>query len=433
MRITLAAMKAGDIRKKGYFSFGCALLSAIIIPVYHRFFPPVLILWCVLWILENYDNKSLLCGIEDLYKLLVILFLAIYVWQAIGLIYTADRKNGIDFIIMRLPFLLFPIIFLNPGELLKKNIRMILRVFAISTCIYLFFCFLVALAKSIGFSDGMITFKPYPEARYWENYFFASGYFTVKAHPSYIALYTVFSLLTALDSVFDKTIRKPIRIGWFLLFVFLIASLYFLSSRAGLFALVVTVPILVYMRLDNKIRLYGSIFSILVITGVIIVFMSSNSRFDAYAKRIAKASVIEILKFDERGNLWKSSLQVIGRNPILGVGTGDAKAELLKEYNSNNFDLPVNGSYNVHNQYLEFLLEGGAVSLLLFLSIIFSMLLISLKHGSTINFLFVLVAAIFFLSESMLNRLAGISFFTFITFLIYFIENKSFQEKLSRT
>ena len=53
-----------------------------------------------------------------------VLFISIYIWQLIGLVYTDNVHEGIEYLILNLPVLIFPMIFyfsnLNSSHFLKK-------------------------------------------------------------------------------------------------------------------------------------------------------------------------------------------------------------------------------------------------------------------------------------------------------------------------
>lgn len=95
MKLLNETILNADLLKKGFFSFLCALFVVIILPIHVRYLPPFMILWCVFWIAENYLRIALISGCRKSFKILFILFISYYLWQAVGLTYSSDIKLGI--------------------------------------------------------------------------------------------------------------------------------------------------------------------------------------------------------------------------------------------------------------------------------------------------------------------------------------------------
>lgn len=421
MTISFASKQYKELEERGFLPFCCAVLSAITISLYSWYFPPVMVIWCVVWIVgKNKGILKLLKNDVD-YSVLLTLFIALYIWQIVGLLYSNNSKNGFENIFMRLPFLIIPFLLQNPGEMIKKNGRLLLHIFALGVVLYILICLIHALLQSLQYYNGAWIFKPYPENRYWNNYFFSSGGFTMRVHPSYFAMYTIMAIFIAFEAILNKSVNRISSWGWRIAVILMIISLYLLSSRAALLAIVVTVPIYFINRVKNNINFMVSFFGILMLFVVFFSVLNGNARFNYYSQKLRGSSLKEFLMLDERGNLWKSALKVIDKNILLGVGTGDLKEELLKEYNKNENVSRLKFSYNAHNEYLEMFLENGIIGLIIFLCILAWIFFISLKKKNILYTIFVLTCLTFFLFESMLSRLAGLSYFTVFSFLFFYI------------
>jgi O-antigen ligase len=74
-----------------------------------------------------------------------------------------------------------------------------------------------------------------------------------------------------------------------------------------------------------------------------------------------------------RFNSLKSSWNIFLKNPIIGVGTGDWRDELVKEYLA--ADMPCNAHEQTapHNQYLRTLLKYGIIGFVIYLFYIFKL------------------------------------------------------------
>lgn len=112
--------------------------------------------------------------------------------------------------------------------------------------------------------------------------------------------------------------------------------------------------------------------------------------------------------------LWINAYQVIEDNPLLGVGTGDVRIALDSIYSKNKFKFALEKKLNPHNQYLQ---TGVALGLAGITSL-FAMLLIPLYYSIRYRhflFLSLLIIYIFnMLTESVLERQAGIIIFTLL-------------------
>jgi O-antigen ligase len=129
---------------------------------------------------------------------------------------------------------------------------------------------------------------------------------------------------------------------------------------------------------------------------------------------------------ESRLSIWKVSFNIIRENPIFGVGTGDIQDELNREYRlSGSTDLKTDNNLNAHNQFLEIILENGLIGLLLFISILFVMFSIAWSEQNILYLMFLFIVVFSFLFETMLNRLAGVSFFSLFSFLLLHIESKT--------
>ncbi|HKK41195.1 MAG TPA: O-antigen ligase family protein, partial [Bacteroidales bacterium] len=123
-------------------------------------------------------------------------------------------------------------------------------------------------------------------------------------------------------------------------------------------------------------------------------------------------------KDDPRIIIWKSAYNLFRENKILGVGIGDVRNELAREYLKIGEKKMAEERLNAHNQFLGVLLESGLVGLAVFLSIFIVMLLIAIRERNLLYLLFIVISVIFFSFESVLYRLAGVTFFSLFSFVL---------------
>jgi O-antigen ligase len=125
---------------------------------------------------------------------------------------------------------------------------------------------------------------------------------------------------------------------------------------------------------------------------------------------------------DEKSNprimIWKSAVNIIKKHKLIGVGIGDVKKELVDEYERIGEKEMAAERLNCHNQYLEIMLENGIIGLLIFLTLIGTMFYISFSEKNLLYSIFILIMIVFFIFESVLKRLPGITFFALFSFLL---------------
>ena len=209
-------------------------------------------------------------------------------------------------------FIIFPFVLIFPGDLIRKKVRLLLRIFSLSTLFYILFLFGLALVRSVYITNGAITFNPHPPEYDYANYFFGT-YFVFLQHPTYMAMYVVFSMFIAFESFFDNQQRYFFRILWLLSGILLLISLYFLSSRAGIFSALLIIPLYLINKFI-KIKKWGiSVLIVIVATPVVIFSFLNNDRIKYYLPEANEASLVDKFMLDNRIPIWKSAIKVIKR------------------------------------------------------------------------------------------------------------------------
>jgi O-antigen ligase len=415
--ISIKVKNIRDLIQQGRLTFFSCLLSVIIIPVKVDFLPPIMILWVVAWIIENNQRFNQIWNLKDPAVLLFIGFALYFCWYLTGLIYTEDLHNGKLLIFRRLSFIVFPFVLIFPGDFIKKRIGLILKIFCLSTLSYILFSLLFAFIRSVYISNGSITFNPHPPDYTYENYFFGTQ-FAFSQHPTYLAMYVVFSIFIAFEAFFDRKLRPLRRILYLLAVLTFLISLFLLSSRAGILSALILLPVFLFFRFRQKKKWWFQLLIIITAVCTLTVLFLNNDRLKYYFPEVPETSVVEKVMLDNRIPIWKSSIDVIKKNLFLGVGAGDASHQIQKEYLKNGYTEAYYNNLNAHNQYLEVLVGTGLIGFLIFGSILLYMIKRMISDRNLLFGLFILNILIFFLFESILNRIAGITFFSLFAFLL---------------
>jgi O-antigen ligase len=395
------------------------LITVFILPVYIHLLPPVMIAWVLFWIFDNRRGLKMNIIMGNQTTILFSLFIAFFLWQICGLLVAESLNTGIERLFKRLSFILFPLVLFYPGSRIRKNIDLIIRLFAIGTFVYLVYCFGHALYNSMSLQDHKWVFNAHPSDYVWENHFYGSR-LSDPVHPSYLAMYIVVSVLISFETFFDKSVALFKKGIWIFMIIIFLIVIYLLSARAGMLAGIIIFPGYFFMKFYDRFPKWVIFILLGVLTGLFVIVVKSNERVSYDIESVSRANINETLNSDPRLLIWKSALSVVKKNLIMGVGTGDASKKLTEEFIARGYVNGFYGNLNAHNQFLEILLENGLIGLILFLSILVYMSYMAISQQNMLLVLFIIAIVIFFIFETMLNRLGGVSFFALFTFLLIY-------------
>lgn len=407
------------------FSFFFACICIFLIPLYTFFIPPFMILWLVSRMAEvfiKYKKNGILPSYSREIATTVLLFMIFFLAETATLLYTENLSVGFNIVFSRLSLLVFPLLFIFPGNIIAVKVRFLTKLFAAGAMIYVLYCFLYAAFRSISFTNGQILINTHPPEGYWMSYFFGS-FLSLHQHPSYASVFIILSFLISIESIYDSVNHRE-KTFWIVSAILLLCSIYFFSSRAGFIIVFLTIPIYFFTRLQTVRRkiLLSIILIALIISGLFAV--RTNERIDLIMDSVYDGSIKEKFARDGRILIWRSSFEIIKKNPVLGVGIGDVRPELAKVYETVGDEDIIKSRYNAHNQFLETALEGGFICLGIFLTLVIYLFYMSVIRRNLMLLLFLIVMIVFFMFETVLYRLAGVSLFSVFSFLLLYYENK---------
>lgn len=329
-----------------------------------------------------------------------------------SIFYSDNKEFGWDGVLLKSSFLYFPLLF----SLTKWDIIKVKRVFNF----YILGC-LTNLILSYLFvvinSDGVIDVED-----------FMSTSLSFSFHRSYIAMYIniaiILNAIILLSKSFIET-KVIIALRWFLQILFSLFVIM-LSSRSGLITWFIAIGCIVMYTLVIQKSL---IKSLVFFSAVGLLFIFSINRLSMLGERMGETvNTIASSNYDKNNNgkysstgirigIWKASISVWKSSPIFGLGVGDGKTELLKEYHRRKMTNCFIAKFNSHNQYLDTSLAIGAfgVSILLII-ILFSFI----NYGKLTILTFAIMGVIggSLFVESMLEKQAGAVFISWIIALI---------------
>ncbi len=416
-------MNYKEILSKGYPTYVACVLALIIMPLHVQYLPPFMILWGIFWLMENYRNPNSIMVSQQKYKQLFVLFLVYYVWQVVGLIYSADIELGLLNLFGRLSLVLFPLVLLFPGEMIKDRSKILIRIFAFSSFLFMIFCYCYALYRSVHLQNGSWSFNPHLPDYPWLNYFYGAE-LVITRHPSYIAMYVLLSAIISFEAWFDYSHNLRIRLTWLFIGLLLLISQYFLSSRAGILISLILIPFYFMRKLKKIQRNRFAWIGLIILIIVLLPLLVNNWRVESLYNSVFKEQKSNTENREgDRLIIWKSALAIARQNPLLGVGIGDVRTVLSLHYEKIGEEKLAQERLNAHNQFLEILVENGIIGLLFFIVIFVVMVHISITDKNLVYGIFISMILMFFLFETVLYRLAGVSFFSLFSFLLIHVND----------
>lgn len=399
--------------KSGHISFYSSYFAILLLSLYNQYMPPFLIVWLIFWFIEFKARNWKITEDEKKVRFLLFFFLGLNLVFLFGLFNSDNIQVGSVLFFRRLSLLIFPILLFTPGYEIKKRIDLILKVFVVGITVYISICFCYAFYRSVFVSDGIWSFNPFKPDEPWLNYFYGQ-LLSIGQHPSYISMYSLFGIFISLEFVSHRSLTGKIRLVFLIIAVFLLFSLYFLSSRSSYLAVLIILPIFIWIKFKPEKFEFLTIFSLIVLLGFFSVFILKNQRVSIYFDKSIDPTILN----DGRMEIWKSALIVFEKNPIFGTGLGDYYADMDKVFKQSGFSTGYYKDFNAHNQYLEILCIAGGSGFLLFLTIIGLMISFAIKNRNLLYGAFIIMMLIFFSFESILSRFAGNSFFALFSFLL---------------
>jgi O-antigen ligase len=183
------------------------------------------------------------------------------------------------------------------------------------------------------------------------------------------------------------------------------------------------------MKKGNYVRL-----SIFALTSVIVLALIVNFVSPVKQRFLNVVGAFSTEKEDKTATestavrmlIWKEARGVIGEHPLLGVSPGDANDVLYERYKENGLSGAFEKKLNAHNQFLQTGVGLGLIGIASLLSLF--VIPLSMKPRRLLVF-FLLIVAVNFLTESMLQTMAGCIFFGYFYAVLSF-DHQAAQRKL---
>ena len=361
----------------------------------------VIVFICCIWLLSGNFKTKLNLIFSSKLMLASLLFFGLHV---VGMLWTEDLQWGLH-IIHKLWyfFLLWPILF----TLVKKDYIK-----------YYVGAFLLAITFTEILSY-LVWFEIIPEfknAKIWNPTPFMS-------HISYNPILAFAIYLISHQVLFQDKLSKLKRYIYFSLAVTMSINMFITGGRAGHVMYFVMLSILIFQYFNYK-KIKSLILIMIVIPSV---FYTAYQSSDIFNERVDMA-VENTLNYSEnkgssvgRRITWAiNSWDIIKKNLIIGVGTGDLPSEYIKVNKINSPELP--NINNPHNMYTLVLIQLGLLGFFSLASIFYYQIKLSFRSsdkyirdvGITLPLLFLVIM---FSDSYLLGHYTSLMYIFFSSFL----------------
>jgi len=351
------------------------------------------------------------------------IFLLFFVYLA-GMFISSDINSWLKDIIKKLPWLIIPLALVKNENNSNSSNLLLLSIFNTFIIIIGILSFINYFIDYHYYNQRIFEAKPIPVIS-GLNHIYYSMMLAFSALVS-------FTMIVGRQAEYQRWISvktfKWINTVYFLVFLIF---LHTISARTGLVAFYLSFLVL---SMIIMLKHYNIVFSLLLIIIIVMIgFLSVkyipilNNRYEKTLEDITvykEKGDINYYSFSTRMEYWKACLEMFTENPVLGVGNPDVQPELNQYLVKNYPILDQKNRLNPHNQYLHMLCGTGLIGFMIFIIILVFMFINAKKRNDYFILSLLFVCSVCFFVESILERQAGIAFFLFFSFVMFF-EKKS--------
>lgn len=351
----------------------------------------------------------------------VLLPVAIYFVSLLTIFYSIDKAEGINIASRQTAIFFMPVVLvLNELDLSKYKLPLF-KIFAFTCTVVVLYLYADAIYTILYFK---LPLKDVVSTAFINHNFSLP----IAMHATYLSMYIGFSIVIILYlAVTEVSIKNKAFL--FCCLIILGAGLIQLTSRAVVIAMLLICSIgipLFLLSVKNRI-LFAAIAIVFTICISILI-----SNIDAFKTRyvnelnndLTQSNITnEIL--EPRVARWELAFDLIKKSPVIGYGTGSEKNLLKEQYYNNKLYISFLREFNVHSQFLSFLIRAGLVGLLIYLFVLGFGFVVAIQKKDFLFFSFMLLIAAVSVSENILDLNKGIFFYSF--FLSFFLLSSNSQ------
>lgn len=393
-----------------YFGLAALIMLPLSVKLTNLFF----ILYLIIIILFV-KKEELLRSIKS-YQELLYINAGPFVFCLISLLYTSSVDEGLFAIEKYLPLLILPFVLASYPELDRALSMKTFAIAVVSICIlsviWNIYNFLVHPSPELYVGDLFNRV----ETR-WNRFTHKNLVDPFQINPIYLSLYACFSIVV-IHRYFKYQVLS------ISLTLFLSCYVLLLSSRLGMITLFVTLVFLFLKNIRKSVILSFFLLSIVFIFIFIYNPILQKRYVTEFFNYKFPSSVYGWNGLNLRLSIWDCSVKSFKESPIIGYGVGGHKEVRKLCYTDYSWYGPYGTDYNSHNQFLEYLLIGGSILVILFGIQLYYAFNYALKSKDLVHIIFLSQFLIFCLGESILETHKGIVFFSYFNSL-FLVTSKS--------
>ncbi len=353
--------------------------------------------------------------VKELLSITVLLPVAIYFISVITISYSIDKAEGFNIAGRQTAIFFMPVLLALNGLPLQHYKKNLLTIFAITCTGVIIYLYADAIHTILYFHMPLSSLM----STAFINHNFS---LPVELHATYLSLYAAFSICIFICYYLKQKI-VIYRLLYVLAILILTAGLIQLSSRAVVIAFIaiITIAVPVFL-LRGKTRILFAATALLLASGSFYFI----SKIDAFKTRyvselnndLTRAAISDEI-LEPRITRWHLAAALIKKSPFVGYGTGSEKKLLKQQYFNNKLYISYLNEFNVHSEYLSFMLRSGIGGLLMYLVVLGYGFVLSVHKKDFLFFSFLLLVAMVSVSENILDVNKGVFFYSF--FLSFFL------------
>lgn len=334
---------------------------------------------------------------------------AFYLLHVLAMAWTSNVGFGLFDLQVKASLLVVPLLAMVLPPLRSDVRDAAFFVAALANAAAVAICLLAAVARLAG-EDGLGAAQELYSSR-----------FAMLVHPSYLAMYLVFSLATWLLAGHHRAVSAKVGLP---VLVLLCTGVVLAGSKVGWIALVVTLAGILSWRWNDRalrrllLGLAAGSFLGLALLVLLSPYASSRIKEAFAAATTAQVDAHAETSSAVRRITWAAAINLIGEHPLIGTGTGDIKDELMRVYADRHEDWVLEHRLNAHSQFLQSAACLGVAGGLL----LAGFLLLPLTgrwRKDPVAVLFLLICLLNWAVESMLEVQAGVVWTAVMAFLLF--------------
>jgi O-antigen ligase len=321
----------------------------------------IIVIICLLWLFSgNYKSKFDQI-INNKLMLASIVFFCIHL---VGLLWTEDLFWGLHIVHKMWYFIgLFPILY----TIVRKDY--------ISNYISAFLL-AISITEVCSYLVWFEIIEPFKNATVINPTPFMShiSYNPILAFAIYLVLHEIF---------FNQKIKNLVFAVYSFFAISMIINMFITGGRAGQVMFFAMMMIIIFQFFNTQ-KIKALFLILVLIPGIFYTAYTTSDLFqervDVAVKNITDYSENKATSLGHRITFALNSWEVIKKNPIIGVGTGDFPIEYKKINKINSPELP--NSTNPHNMYTLVAMELGALGIISMLSIFYYQIKLSFNSSN---------------------------------------------------